>query len=76
MNEEPVAVGEAVLTSGLDQVYPKGLPVGTVIKTGEGNIYKTITVKPAAALTRLESVLVILKPPPTAQQAANTHPRP
>jgi len=49
-------------------VYPKGLPVGTVIKTDEGNIYKTIAVKPAAALNRLESVLVLLKPPLQEQQ--------
>jgi len=63
MNEQPVAAGEEVLTSGLDQIYPKGLPVGTVIKAGEGNIYKTILVQPAAPLDRLESVLVALKPP-------------
>ena len=55
--------GEEVLTSGLDQIYPKGLPVGTVIKAGEGNIYKAILVQPAAALDRLESVVVALKPP-------------
>ncbi len=63
MNEQPVAAAEDVLTSGLDQIYPKGLPVGTVIKVEEGNIYKTILVQPAAALDRLESVLVALKPP-------------
>jgi len=76
MNEENVAVGEAVLTSGLDQVYPKGLPVGTVVKTDEGNIYKTIVVKPAAALNRLESVLVVLKPSLQEQQATNLPARP
>jgi len=63
MNEQPVAAGEDVLTSGLDQIFPQGLPVGTVIKVGEGNIYKNILVQPAAALDRLESVLVVLKPP-------------
>ena len=61
MNEQPVAVGEQVLTSGLDQIYPKGLLVGTVIKVGEGDIYKSILVQPAAALTRLEAVLVVKK---------------
>lgn len=76
MNEEPVSVGEVVLTSGLDQVYPKGLVVGTVLQTGAGNIYKDIVVRPAAALNRLESVLVILKPTSGQQQALNlpTHP--
>jgi len=61
MNEEEVPVGEAVVTSGLDRIYPKGLPVGTVIQIAEGNIYKTILVKPSVALNRLEHVLVLLK---------------
>lgn len=71
MNEEPVSPGETVVTSGLDQVYPKGLPVGTVVETSEGNIYKKIVVKPAAELNRLEAVLVVLKPNTSQQQALN-----
>jgi rod shape-determining protein MreC len=71
MNEEPVAIGELVLTSGLDQIYPKGLPIGTVTQTTDGNIYKDITVKPSAALDRLEGVLVVLKPPSGELQALN-----
>jgi rod shape-determining protein MreC len=63
MNGTPVEVGEAVLTSGLDQVYPKGLPVGTVAETNAGNIYRKILVRPAAGLDRLETVLVVLKSP-------------
>lgn len=70
MNEETVQPGELVLTSGLDQIYPEGLPVGTVARAGEGNIYKTIVVKPAAALDRLEDVLVLLKPAPAEEQAS------
>lgn len=62
MNEEAVRAGDSVLTSGMDQIYPKGLLLGTVVSTGEGNIYKEIGVKPAARLERLESVLVVLKP--------------
>lgn len=62
MNEQAVSVGDMILTSGLDQIYPKGLPVGTVVRTTDGNIYKEITVKPAAPLDRLETVLVVLKP--------------
>lgn len=61
MNEESVSVGDAVVTSGLDQIYPKGLPVGTVLRVGDSNIYKSIVVRPAAALDSLESVLVVLK---------------
>jgi rod shape-determining protein MreC len=72
MNEEVVTRGEAVVTSGLDQVYPKGLPVGTVVAVGAGNIYKTINVKPAADLNRLEVVLVVLKTAAAEQQALNS----
>ncbi len=62
LKEEPVSVGERVLTSGLDQIYPPGLPVGTVTRIEDGSVYKKITVRPAAALDRLENVLVILRP--------------
>ncbi len=61
MNNQPVEVGESVLTSGLDQIYPKGLPVGTVAHTAPGNIYQDLVVTPAVHLDRLETVLVVLK---------------
>jgi rod shape-determining protein MreC len=76
MNEEVVARGEAVVTSGLDQIYPKGLPVGTVAKVGDGIIYKEITVKPSVDLNRLEMVLVVLKPSIPQQQALSLPTRP
>ena len=59
MNGESVSVGDLVVTSGLDQVFPKGLPLGRVVKVSDGNIYKNIVVEPAAALDRLEEVLVV-----------------
>jgi rod shape-determining protein MreC len=76
MNEEPVSSGEAVLSSGLDQIYPKGIRVGTVVETSAGNIYKNVEVRPAADLSRLETVLVVLKPNSTEQQALNANPHP
>jgi rod shape-determining protein MreC len=74
MNEEPVSFGETILTSGLDQIYPKGLRVGIVVQTSAGNIYKNVEVKPAADLSRLETVLVVLKPNSAEQQASNARP--
>ena len=71
MNEEPVKPGETLVTSGLDQIYPKGLPVGTVVQVSDGNIYKTIVAKPAADFGRLENVLVVFKPSVSQQQAMN-----
>ena len=64
MSDEKVDVGERVITSGGDRIYPKGLPVGTVNKvTQESDTgpFLTIKVKPAADLNRLEEVLVITK---------------
>lgn len=60
MSDETVAVGETVLSSGGDQIFPKGLPVGTVSKVGPGKeMFLNIQVKPAADLSRLEEVLVV-----------------
>jgi rod shape-determining protein MreC len=71
MNEEVMNRGDAVVTSGLDQVYPQGLPVGTVVTFSDGNIYKNITVKPAVDLNRLETVLVVLKSQAPEQSTPN-----
>jgi rod shape-determining protein MreC len=49
-----------VLSSGGDQIFPKGLPVGTVSKVSVGKeLFLNIQVKPAADLSRLEEVLVV-----------------
>jgi rod shape-determining protein MreC len=60
MSDEAVQPGERVLTSGGDQIFPKGLPVGTVTKVSPGaELFLNIRVKPSADLSRLEEVLVI-----------------
>jgi rod shape-determining protein MreC len=54
--------GEQVLTSGGDQVYPRGLPVGTVVSIApdpKHQPYTAIVVRPAVDLDRVEEVLVI-----------------
>src|ERR1700677_2679800 len=54
--------GEQVLSSGGDQVYPRGLPVGTIesIATDpDHQPYTLIQLRPAAKLNQLEEVLVI-----------------
>ena len=60
MSDEQVPVGETVLTSGGDQIFPKGLPVGTVAQVSMGkDLFLNIKVKPAANLSKLEEVLVL-----------------
>ena len=62
MSDEQVPQGETVLTSGGDQIFPKGLPVGSVTKVANGkDLFLDIKVRPAADLSKLEEVLVLLE---------------
>ena len=73
MSDERVETGDQLLTSGGDQIFPKGLPIGTVKSVSPGrDVFRRIRVKPAAQLSRLEEVLVItqtVERQPTQQEA-------
>jgi len=77
MSDETVNVGETVLTSGGDQIFPKGLPVGTVAKVERGkDLFLRIEIRPAASLSKLEEVLVLVqKQERPATTEATTHVR-
>lgn len=75
--DERIKPGEKVVTSGGDQVFPRGLPVGTITEVApdpEHPPYTLIHIKPAANLHQLEEVLVITGTmadlPPAAQADA------
>src|SRR6478609_4609305 len=72
MAEEDVKLGERVLTSGGDQIFPKGLLVGNVGEVKRGGEFLQVTVKPATPLNHLEEVLVITKKQEREPQAAGT----
>jgi rod shape-determining protein MreC len=59
-NDDTVAIGERVVTSGMDRIFPRDLPVGTVAQIKDGNPFKQIRLKPAANLESLEDVIVLL----------------
>src|SRR5208282_3780595 len=60
MSDEQVTPGDNVMSSGGDQIFPKGLPVGTVSKVSPGReMFLNIQIRPAADLSRLEEVLVV-----------------
>jgi rod shape-determining protein MreC len=68
-----VAVGDLVVTSGIEGIFPKGFTIGrvdAVEKTGPA--YKRITVMPAVDFSALEEVLVVLTPTP-AREAEESH---
>lgn len=60
-NGEKVEVGETLVTSGEDRIYPKGLPAGVVVSARPGPEFQEIEVQPIAQLNRLEEVLVVLE---------------
>ena len=76
MSDERVEPGDQLLTSGGDQVFPKGLPIGTVKSVSAGNdVFLKIRIKPAAELDQLEEVLVItqvVERQPTAEETQTT----
>jgi len=56
-----IVVGDKVLTSGLDGIFPKGILIGEIkeVLGREQELYVSALVKPAADFRRLEEVLVI-----------------
>jgi len=59
--EEDVTVGDRIITSGLDGVFPKGLLIGEVthVTRGTRGLLQVAEVRPAARLETLEEVLVL-----------------
>ena len=58
-----VKKGDRVVTSGIDGIYPKGLPVGEIQSAERVGGEWRIRVKPAVDFAALEAVLVVLKVP-------------
>jgi rod shape-determining protein MreC len=74
MTDEQVSPGDLIVTSGGDQIFPKGLTVGTVMKVSpSADLFLNIRVKPSANLSRLEEVLVITKKEDRAPSLAETN---
>lgn len=60
--DEHIRPGEPLVTSGGDEIFPRGLPVGMVdrvINDPARNPYVAILIRPAVNLSRLDEVLVI-----------------
>ncbi len=68
-----IVVGDVVMTSGIDGIYPKGFIIGTVeAVTKNGSAYGEIIVKPAVDFSSIEEVLVVLTPTPAKEAARET----
>jgi rod shape-determining protein MreC len=80
-NDDNVNSGERVVTSGMDRIFPRDLPVGTIADIKPGIPFKQLRVKPAASMERLQEVFVLLtmkplelKQEPAAPPASGTTP--
>ncbi|MBI3046709.1 MAG: rod shape-determining protein MreC [Acidobacteria bacterium] len=58
-----IQVGDTVVTSGIDGIYPKGFVIGQIesVQRGQG-VFGAIGVRPAVDFSSLEAVLVVLQP--------------
>ncbi|HVR30143.1 MAG TPA: rod shape-determining protein MreC [Thermoanaerobaculia bacterium] len=56
-----VQVGDRVLTSGTDGLYPRGIPIGTVLEVAPGGeLFHAIRLAPAVDFGMLDQVFVLL----------------
>ncbi|MCL6635487.1 MAG: rod shape-determining protein MreC [Peptococcaceae bacterium] len=62
-NGADVVSGQAVVTSGVGSIYPKGIPIGVVadIKSEPSGLFKSAGIQPFADLNRLEELLIITR---------------
>ena len=51
--DDEVSVGHRVVTSGMDRIFPKDLPVGTIASVKPGTPFKQIRVRPSANIEKL-----------------------
>jgi rod shape-determining protein MreC len=64
--DDEVSVGQHVITSGMDRIFPKDLPVGTIASVKPGTPFKQVRVRPSANIEKLEEVIVLLTTDPLA----------
>jgi len=58
---EDVVVGDQVITSGLDGIFPKGIMIGKVVEVALRNrgLLQVAVIQPSVALDRIEEVLIV-----------------
>ncbi len=59
-----ITLGERVMTSGLDGIFPKGIFIGNVksLKNSNAGLFQEISVQPIVDFRKLETVLVLNSP--------------
>jgi rod shape-determining protein MreC len=63
LRKETVSIGDDIVASGLDQIFPKGLSIGKVVDVRKENsdLFQHVRVKTSVDFNTLEEVLVFVK---------------
>ena len=70
---EDVVVGDIIVTSGLDGIYPKGIRIGRIMEVTKKKygLFQVAQIVPSVDFSRLEEVLIVTsKPPSRAKRSA------
>jgi rod shape-determining protein MreC len=61
LRKDEVKEGEMIISSGLDQVFPKGLKIGSVLKVTKvhSQLFQEITIETSVDFDKIEEVLVL-----------------
>ena len=72
-NVNNIVPGDVVVTSGTDQIYPKGLPIGTItqISLSAGSEGNFAVVSPSVDFLHIEEVLILRQTVETVSDGAN-----
>lgn len=67
---DTIEIGDSLLTSGMSEVFPKGILIGTVQRVSESDdlFFKHVFVAPAARINRLVSIYIILDEDTTSRE--------
>ena len=62
MRDADIRPGDVVVTAGLGEIYPRGLPVGTVVTVTRtaGDLFQEALVRPGADLNHVEEMLILV----------------
>lgn len=65
LRKDEISKGDAVISSGLDGVFPKGMPIGEIsrVDRGSSGIFQTVKIIPYADFEKMEELLVITEIP-------------
>jgi rod shape-determining protein MreC len=63
---QDIKVGDTIVTSGLDGIFPRGLLVGTIesVRREGPGLFLGVKITPAVTFRQLEQVMILTEPPP------------